>query len=137
MQLTVYLYFQGNCREALAFYGKVFNTSPSHIVTYGDAPGDPDNPLPEGYADKIIHTTMNLGGISVMLSDGFPGWEAEIGNHIGLVVNATDADEAKRIFDALQEGGQVFMPLGKTFFSEAYGMLTDRFGVLWNISVMG
>jgi len=136
MKLTVMLYFQGNCAEALDFYGKAFDTSPNHIVTYGDAPTDPDNPLPEGFADKIIHARMDMAGLQVMFSDGFPGWEANIGNHMSMTAVAADAAEAQQIFEALQDGATIHMPLGKTFFSEAYGMLTDKFGVMWNISVM-
>ena len=136
MKLTVYLHFQGDCREALAFYGEVFKTSPGPIVTYGDAPASPENPLPAGYGEKILHTTMEIGGVQIMFSDGFPGWEATKGNHMALTLNAQDAGEAKRIFDGLQAGGAVSMPLGPTFFSDAYGMLTDKFGVLWHVSVV-
>ncbi|MCL2606897.1 MAG: VOC family protein [Coriobacteriia bacterium] len=135
MKLTVMLFFQGNCREAMDFYGKIFTTSPSHVVTYGEAPADPDRPLPEGFTDNIIHARMDMAGLQVMFSDGFPGWEANIGNHMSMTINAKSVEEAQDIFDSLQEGATVHMPLGKTFFSEAYGMLTDKFGVMWNISV--
>ena len=135
MELKIHLHFQGNCQEALDFYGRVFNTSPGHIVTYGESPTDLNHPLPEGYSDKIMNTEMDIAGIKVMFSDGFPGWEAITGNHVTLAVNTKDILEANRIFDGLQEGGTVHMSLGKTFFSEAFGMLTDKFGVLWHIGV--
>ena len=135
MQLKVHLHFMGDCQEALDFYGKIFNTSHGRIVNYGESPSDPNNPLPEGYADKIMNTEMDIAGFTVMFSDGYPGWEAVKGNHVTLTANTNTVDEATRIFSGLQENGNVLMPLGETFFSEAYGMLIDKYGVLWHIAV--
>ncbi|MCL2438114.1 MAG: VOC family protein [Coriobacteriia bacterium] len=134
MKMTIMLFFQGNCREAMDFYGKAFNTSPEFILTYGEAPADPDRPLPEDFADKVIHARMDMADLQVLFSDGYPGWEAEYGNNMSMTVNTGTVEEAQSIFDNLQEGATVYMPLDKTFFAEAYGMLTDKFGVMWNIA---
>jgi len=136
MKLDIHLHFQGNCRQALDFYGNIFGVSPEGLVTYGDAPADPSQPLPEGYAENILHSALEIAGIRVMLSDGFPGWQGIAGNQVTLSLNFNNTAQAETMFKALQQGGEVHMPLTKTFFSEAYGMLTDQFGVLWHIAVM-
>jgi len=132
MKLNVYLHFKGNCREVLDFYGKVFNASPGQTFTYGDAPANPNHPLPEGYGEKIMHTSMDIGGSKVMFAD-VPLDTPD--DRVTLVANTTNADEAKRIWDELSEGGTILMPLEKSYFNEAFGMLIDKYGVTWNVAV--
>ena len=135
MKLDIYLHFKGNAREVLDFYGKVFNTRADQMFTYGDAPADPDHPIPEGYADKIMHTSIDIAGVKVMFADVHPGIELTVGSNVALVANAKDAEEAKRIFNSLNKEATVLVPLAKSYFNEAYGMLIDKYGIHWTIGV--
>jgi len=135
MKLNVYLHFKGNTREVLDFYGKVFSTNPDQIFTYGDAPPNPDHPMPDGYDDKIMHTSMDIAGVKVMFADVNPAMELTVGDNVALVANVKDAKEAKKIFDSLNVDATVLVPLAKSYFNEAYGMLIDKYGIHWTIGV--
>jgi len=135
MKLDVYLHFKGNTREVVNFYSKVFNTSLDQTFTYGDAPPNPDHPVPDGYADKIMHTSMDIAGVKVMFSDVSPDMELAVGDNVALVVNAKDAEEAKKFFNSLNKDAAVLVPLAKSYFNEAYGMLIDKYGIHWTIGV--
>ena len=137
MQAQPYLFFEGRADEALAFYCKAFGTQPSALMRYKDAPEPPPpGMLPPGNENKVMHASLRVGGTELMLSDGgCSGKPAFAG--FSLAVDAQDEAAARRYFDALADGGQVTMPLGATFWSPLFGMLTDRFGVGWMLMVEG
>jgi PhnB protein len=129
-----YLFFGGRCEEALAFYQSALGAKVDMVMRFKESP-DPHPPgmLPPGFEDKIMHASFRIGASIVMASDGpckEPGFR-------GFSLSAAFPDEAaaKRAFAALTEGGGVVMPLTKTFWSPCFGMLTDRFGIGWMVTV--
>jgi PhnB protein len=130
-KLDTYLFFNGNCAEAMKFYEKTLGGK-LDMMKEKDAPKTEKGP--QGNSDKILHARLAFDGGVLMASDWmdsqkYPGMG---GFSISLVY--TKIDEAKRAFDALSKGGKVAMPMGKTFWVESFGMAIDRFGTSWMIS---
>ncbi len=133
-QVHAYLFFNGNCEEALAFYAKALDAKPGMLMRFNEAPETPPpGMLPEGWGNKIMHADITIGGTMVMASDGC-GPDTGFGG-FSLSLTLPDEAAAQRAFAALGEGGEVTMPLGKTFWSPCFGMLKDRFGVGWMVTV--
>lgn len=128
-----YLMMNGNAKEAIDFYEKVFNAEVLGILTFGQMPPNPEFPLPEEAKDLISHATIRVGDSELMFSDTFPGQPHQIGNQVTICVTLNNPDQSHQIFESLQAGGQVSMPLQKTDFSPAYGVVTDKFGVTFQI----
>lgn len=137
MQVQPYLFFDGRCEEALAFYGKALGAQVTVMMRYRDSPV-PAQGGPEGCApmpgDKIMHANFQIGETQLMASDGMALGQAQF-KGFSLSIAAPDDAEARRIFEALAEGGQVQMPLAATFFASSFGMVADRFGVSWMVIV--
>ena len=133
MQLELFLNFDGNCREAGEFYAKVFRSEVKNLMTYGDAPPDPSFPVAEADRDKVMYADVMIGGVCVMLMDMPSDSPLVAGNNVNPTLSIEDTGEVARVFDGLKEGGVVYMELQKTFFSECYGMVQDKFGVVWQI----
>ena len=129
MRADPYLLFQGRCAEALEFYRETLEANIESLVRFGDVPGS----LP-GTEDKIMHAALRIGDTMVLASDGRCLGQPEF-RGFALSLTAADEAEADRLFAALADGGQVQMPLGKTFFSSNFGMVADRFGVSWMVYV--
>lgn len=134
MAVNVYLTFNGNCREAIAFYADVFTTEESHIMAFGDAPPNPEYPLPEEAKDLVMHARLEISGSLIMFSDTFPGSPFTVGNNISLSVVSNNEEELKSAFEKLKEGGTVTMELQETFWSKCYGQVQDKFGIHWQVS---
>lgn len=134
MAIGVYINFNGNCREAVEFYAQVFETESPKIMTFGDAPLNPEFPIPERAKKLVMHALLNLNESNVMFSDVFPGSHFAEGDNISLVVVSKNIDETKSLFGKLKEGGNVAMELQETFWSKCYGSLTDKFGIGWQFS---
>lgn len=134
MAVDIYINFNGNCREAVEFYAKVFGTEKPQIMFYGDIPPNPEFPVTEETKDLVLHTRLNINGSNVMFSDTAPGMPFVVGNNITLVISSKNMDEIKSIFSKLKEGGTVEMELQETFWSKCYGYLTDKYGVWWQLS---
>jgi len=132
-----YLQLNGNAREAIGFYEKVFHAENLGVITFGEMPTTPDFPFPEDAKDLVSHATIKVGESEIMFSDTFPGQPAQEGNLVTICVTFDNADKARQIFEALQEGGQVEMPLMETSFSSAYGVIKDKFGVTFQIYTEG
>ncbi|MBD5801588.1 hypothetical protein AZOA_10040 [Azoarcus sp. Aa7] len=136
MQVQPYLFFDGRCDEAIAFYRAVLGAEVTMLMRFRESP-DPPPPgvLPPGFDEKVMHANLSFGDTQVMVSDGRctgqSGFEG-----FALTVSLSDVAEVERVFGALAEGGQVQMPLEKTFWSPRFGMLADRFGVSWMVMVM-
>ena len=130
-----YLSFGGRCEEALAFYKTALGAQVDFLIHHKDSPEPPPpGMLKPGFENKVMHATFHIGGSTLMASDGCGEGSSFAGFSLSLSV-ATQ-DEADRAFAALADGGQVQMPLTKTFWSPCFGMVTDRFGLNWMISVM-
>jgi PhnB protein len=135
MQISPYLNFDGRCDEAIEFYRNAIGAEVTMLMRFKDSPmaAEPGMLTP-GSENKVMHASLKIGDSDVMASDGrCQGKGGFQGVTLSLSV-ATEAD-AKRLFDALADGGQVQMPLAKTFFSPLFGMLADRFGVAWMVLV--
>jgi PhnB protein len=130
-----YLFFEGRCEEAMEFYKRALGAEVMMLMRYKDSPEPPDpgsGTAPPG--DKVMHVTFRIGRTILMAADGLCTSEASFqGFAMSLAVRTED--EAERYFAALKDGGRVRAPLEKTFFSPRFGMVTDRFGVLWMIMV--
>jgi PhnB protein len=137
MQVQAYLFFEGQCEEALDFYRSALGAEVSMIMRFRENPDDPEQTMfPPGAEDKIMHAAMRIGDTTVLLSDGRCSGSPAFGGIMLTLTVPTEA-EAERLYQALCTGGQVRMPLRRTFFSPAFGMLADPFGVGWSIYVSG
>lgn len=137
VSLNPYLVLNGNAREAVAFYEKALSAKLEGIMTFGEMGGDPNHPLPDGAKDLIMHAMLRVGETPLMFSDNYPGMPFQVGNNVNVTIVSDNADTSKQMFDALAEGGQVTMPMQETSWSPAYGQLTDKFGVVWQVNTMG
>lgn len=133
--INVYINFAGNCREAVEYYSQIFKTEKPQIMTFGEAPNDPSFHLPDEVKDLVMHTQLNIGGSNVMFSDTFPDYPFVVGNNISLAYMSNSESEVKAVFNALQEDGKVGMDLQETFWSKCYGIVVDKFGIEWQLSV--
>ncbi len=134
MKLGTYLYFPGTCREAFSFYEQATGGKIVFTMTYDEAP--PDEARDPAWGDKIMHAAMQLGGQVLMASDA-PPQHYQTMSGFSVSLEAESVDDAKRIFAALAEGGQVRMPIAPTFWSPMFGMCKDRFGTPWMVSAPG
>ncbi|MGZ0018010.1 VOC family protein [Nitrosomonas sp. wSCUT-2] len=130
-----YLMFGGRCEEALEFYRTALGAQIDMLMRFQESP-DPPPPgmLPPGFENKIMHASFRIAGNVLMASDGCEPGSPFKGFSLSISV-ATEA-EAERYFAALSDGGQVQMPLAKTFWSPKFGMLTDHFGISWMVNVV-
>ncbi len=135
MVVTVYINFNGNCREAVEFYAEVFNTEKQEIMTFAEMPPDPEFEVPEEARDLVLHTSLDINGSTIMFSDILPDTTFITGNNISLTVMTTSVEETEKLFDRLKEGGNVEMELEETFWSKCYGSLTDKFGIVWQLMI--
>ena len=133
MQLELFFNFDGNCREAAAFYAKVFKSEVKNLMTFEQAPPCPDYPLQEADKNRIMYSDVQIGGITVMMMDMPSGSPHVAGNNINPTISMDSKEEVNRVFNELKEGGEVYMELQQTFFSEWYGMVKDKYGVIWQI----
>ncbi len=135
MQVQPYLSFEGRCEEAVEFYRKALGAKVEMMMRMKESPdAPPPGMIPPGSDNKVMHTSFTIGDSMVMASDGRVSGKP---NFQGFSLSLSPPDEAtaNRLFNALADGGQVQMPLGKTFWSPCFGMVADRFGVSWMINV--
>lgn len=132
--LTPYLYFGGRCEEAVNFYRIALGAKLGMLMRFSESPDPvPEGLLQAGFEHKVMHADITIAGNHLMLSDGCDDKCKFSGFNLALSF-PTEA-EAHAAFDTLADGGNVQMPLGPTFWSPCFGMLTDRFGVGWMIMV--
>ena len=136
MNIQPYLFFDGRAEEAIEFYKRALGAEVTALLRFKDSP-EPAQPgmTPPGSEDKVMHASFRVGETTVMASDGRCQGQPSF-KGFALVVTARDEGEADRLFGVLGEGGQVQMPLAKTFFSPQFGMVADRFGVSWMVIVV-
>jgi PhnB protein len=136
MRIEPYLMFSGRCDEALAFYRSAIDAHPVMVMRFKESPEPPAMPLPPDWDDKIMHCGFHVGDTLVMASDGMSTAPQSF-TGVTLSLTADSEAQARRYFDALAEGGSVFMPMGPTFWSPCFGMCSDRFGVRWMVGLDG
>ena len=135
MLIQTYLSFDGRCEEAIEFYRRKLGAEVTMLMRYKEAPEPaPPGMLPPGAENKIMHAALRIGDTTIMASDGNckgkPNFQG-----FSLSLSVPNEVEAERLFAALGEGGQVQMPMSKTFFASRFGMVADRFGVSWMVIV--
>ena len=130
MTVQPYLFFDGKCEEAIEFYKTAIGAKVEMLMRYKDSP-DKSN-LPPNSEDKVMHAALRIGDAQVLASDGHcvgkPNFQG-----FGLALTGKDDAEAEKLFGAVGQGGTVQMPMSKTFFASKFGMVTDRFGILWMV----
>jgi PhnB protein len=135
MLIQPYLFFDGRCEEAIEFYRSALGAEVVMLMRFKDSPEPPPpGAVAPGSEDKIMHACLRVGESNIMASDGGCTGKTNI-QGFSLSITVANETEAGRVFAALAEGGQVQMPLGKTFFSPCFGMVADRFGVGWMVVV--
>ena len=136
MALNPYVFFDGRCDEALEFYKKALGAEVLMLMRFKDSPDLANCPDSAANPDKVMHARFSVGGSTVFASDGRCGGKPAF-EGFALSLTVADPAKAQKAFSSLADGGQVQMPLGKTFFSPAFGMVADKFGVHWMVYVEG
>ena len=130
MQTQPYLFFEGQCEEAIAFYKSAVGAQVQMLMHFKDAPEQ--SMINPANAEKIMHAALTIGETTILASDGHCSGKPGFGG-FALSIRAGSESEADRLFSGLSQGGQVGMPLSQTFFAKRFGMVTDRFGVMWMV----
>lgn len=136
-KLIPYIVLDGQAQEAIHFYKEALDAELLGMQTFGEGPENPEFPTPAEVKDRVMHATLQVGESHLMFSDTFPGQPHNLGTQVTICITTNDAEKAKKFFNALAEGGQVGMPLQETFFSPAYGNVTDKFGINFQIYTEG
>jgi len=127
MPISAFLNFPGNCREAVAFYARVFRLPLPPMIPYGDPTSDSDKSL-------VLYASLAIFGSDVMFCDTSAAADHITGNNFSLTIGSADGDELRRVFDELSHGGQVSMPPQTTFWSDWFARVTDKYGIDWQLS---
>lgn len=127
--ISPYLFFQGNCEEAVTFYHQVFGGD-LKIQRFGET----EMPVDDAYKDKVMHAELIVNGLLMLFSDGAPHKEIVQGNNIQITLNFTDENEQATVYEQLADGGKASMPIQRTFWGAKFGMLVDKFGVHWMLN---
>lgn len=137
VRLTPYLIMDGNAKEAIQFYETALDAKVLFSQTFGEMPENPDFPTPTEANDRIGHAMLQVGESNLMFSDTFPGQPLQKGDNVTICITTKDAEKSKQFYEALSQGGQVKMPFQETFFSPAFGEVTDKFGITFQIFTEG
>lgn len=137
MEIRPYLSFKGECQEAIEIYQRAFKTEALEIMRFSDMPPNPENPMkfPESQKNWVLQATIPFGDNFIRMSDSIGELNDASTDRIGIVVEAS-VDVVRNAFDILAEEGNVSMPLQETFFSPAYGIVYDKYGIMWNLAAM-
>lgn len=135
MKIEPYLHFNGRAEEAFGFYERALGAKVDMKMRFSESPDPhPDGRLPAGFENKIMHASLLIGDARVMLSDGGALTGKSLGG-FSLSLQYDSESDARHAFEALADGGRIDMPIGPTFWSPCFGMVTDRFGVHWMVTV--
>ena len=135
--VNIYLTFNGNCEEAFKFYQSVFGGQIPYMGRFKDMPPGEDSKLNPGEENRIMHVSLPISKETMLMGSDTGGeWASGYsqGNNFSISITADSKEEAEKLFNGLSAGGKVTMPLSKTFWSECFGMLTDKFGINWMMS---
>lgn len=133
MILEPYLFFEGRCDEAIDFYRKALGAEVTALMRYKESPDK--SSIPPGREEKVMHANLRIGQTTIMISDGNCSGQPKFEGFSLCLAPSSEAD-ARQMFQVLAEGGTIRMPLGKTFYSPLFGMVTDRFGLSWMVILM-
>jgi len=132
-QINPYLNYNGNAEEAFNFYRSVFGGEFAVVMRFGDVPDE--HKMPESESKKIMHIALPIGNGNMLMGSDVPEASGEVKTGTNFCISiSTQSEEADKLFNGLSAGGQVTMPLGKTFWGSYFGMFTDQFGVQWMVS---
>jgi PhnB protein len=131
--VTAYLFFNGRCEEALEFYKRTLGAQVEAMMRNAESP-EPPPPGMKAPPEKILHSSLRIGDTVLLASDGMSEGQTDF-RGFSLSITAKDQEDAKRIFNALADGGQVQLPLGPTFWSPCFGMVSDKFGLGWMVGI--
>lgn len=134
MRFELFVNFDGDCEQALELYSKVFGSEASDIMRYSDAPETSGYTPADSDRNRIMFSSLKIGGVSVMFSDAPSDGGFVRGNNIIPTISSDSKDDITRMFNQLKEGGKVHMELMATFWTELFGMVEDKFGVIWQFS---
>jgi len=132
MAVQPYVFFDGRCEEAIEFYKKALDAKVSMLMRYGESPEKGN--MPPGSDNKIMHGNITVAGSTILVADGHCGGKP-VFEGFGLSLTVPSEEEAEKRFAALADGGRVLQPLIRTFFSPRFGMVADKFGVMWMVHV--
>jgi PhnB protein len=127
-EITTYLTFDGNAREAMTFYKKCLDAE-LHMMSFSEAKGQFD--FPEEAKDRIMHARLTRGSALLMASDTMPGMPFRQGNNFSISIHCESRQEIEKLFASFSENGKIGMPLQDTFWGAYFGMVTDQFGINW------
>lgn len=130
MTISPYLFFKGNCAEAMKFYEQATGGKIDMMMPHAGTPME--NEVPADWKNKVMHASMKLGDTWLMASDAPPDFQSEFGG-FSVAVEVKTPEEAERMYKALSEGGRITMPMEETFWAYRFGMFVDKFGVPWII----
>ncbi|WP_342438019.1 VOC family protein [Paenibacillus sp. FSL L8-0436] len=133
IQLNPFILLDGTAEEAIAFYQESLGAKLQFKQTVGQGPQNPDSPLSDKEKARIAHSVLSVGDTDIFVADLDIGQVLQTGNGINICLSTEDAGEAERLYNTLKEGGQIDVELGPVYFSPAYGMITDKFGVTFQI----
>ena len=131
-QLAPYLSFDGTCADAMRFYAQLLDAKLEALITYGQTPDA--SQVPPGSENRVMHAYLVHKDFALMAGDAPAGQPFEGMRGVMLALTDPTASEARRVFEQLSKGGQVTMPLEETFWADAFGMVTDRFGTAWGVN---
>ena len=129
-QVNPFIMLNGTAKEAIQFYEQALSAKVLFQQTFGDAP---EGTLPADAKERIAHSVLSIDETVFFVSDSIPGDSVVTGNHVGICLSISDASVSRQIYEALQQGGTIEMPLQEIYFSPAYGVVTDKFGVTFQI----
>lgn len=133
IEVNPFIMLEGTAREAINFYQEILGAKLLFMQTVGEGPLDHDTPLSDEDKARIAHSVLRIGETTMFVADLEPGQTRQTGNGLNLCISTSEAQTSERLYSVLKEGGQVDIELGPAYFSPAYGMVTDKFGVTFQI----
>jgi PhnB protein len=133
LQFIPFIMLDGKAREAIQFYKEALGAQILFTQTFGEAPVNPDHPVPAEAKERLAHSVLKVCEADLFVADTFPGQPHQTGNQLHICITTTEVEQSKQFYESLQQEGHVNMPLQETHFSPAYGMVTDKFGVVFQI----
>ena len=132
-----YLTMNGNGQEAIKFYENALDATVLGVQTFGEMPDNPEFPMSDDAKNRVLNAHLKVGDTDLMISDTFPGPHEQaykLGSQVTIAITIDSVEKATEVFEKLLEGGTTVMPIQETFWSPAYGQVTDRFGITWQVS---
>lgn len=133
VQVNPYIMLDGHAKEAIQFYEKSLDAKVLFQQTFGEALENPEHPVPEEARERLAHSVLRIGETELLVADTEPGQQTQIGNRVTICITTNEVKTAHQMYTFLQQDGKVNIPLTETYFSPAYGVVTDQFGVTFTI----